>query len=103
MPRSREPSSARGRYGAPTRSEPSASQRNLVDRENSQHHSDDDESHKYPHGEDDHGLEQPERALEIGPDLGLERLGDLDEHVLETARLLADSHHVDRQHRKRRL
>src|SRR5207302_331391 len=80
-----------------------ASKRYLVDAENSEHHGHDDERHHYPHAEDDHGLEESQRALEIGPDVGLERLGDLDQHVLEPARLLADSHHVDRQDRERRL
>src|SRR5262245_46724853 len=100
------PMSAVGlRKGTPTssRTAPAASKRNLVDRENRQHHSDDDEGNKDSHAKNDDRLQEAQHALEIGPHVGLERLGNLEQHVLEPARLLADPNHMDRQDRKRRL
>src|SRR5437899_4903528 len=66
----------------PSRTTPAAAQRYLVNRKDREHHRDDDEGDEHAHAEDDDRFQEPEHALEIGPHVGLERLGDLEEHVL---------------------
>src|SRR5439155_9698248 len=96
----REQASSQPGPASPSRTGETTSQRYLVDRKDSEHHSDDDEGHQHPHGEDDDWLQQSEHPLELVVDVDLERVGDLEEHLLEAARLLADPHHVDRERRE---
>ena len=41
------------------------------------------------------GSSSPMQSLQLGSHVALERLGGLDEHLLQPAGLLTDAHHVD--------
>ena len=73
----------------------------VVEREDRQVHRDHDEADDAADEDDHHRLEQRGQRLDLGVDLGLVEVGDLGQHVLELAGLLADRDHVG-DHRRGR-